>query len=90
MKRMQIVTALLCAVFITLGGNSFAAQSKTLNLFCWSEYIPQAVLDGFTKEMGTKVNYETYGSNEEMLAKLLPSKSKYDPIVPPNMSSRRS
>ncbi len=82
MKRMHIITALVCAAFITLGGNSFAAQSKTLNLFCWSEYIPQAVLDGFTKETGIKVNYETYGSNEEMLAKLLPSKGKYDLIVP--------
>ena len=82
MKKMHIITALVCAVFITLGGNSFAAQSKSLNLFGWSEYIPQAVLDGFTKETGIKVNYETYGSNEEMLAKLLPSKGKYDLIIP--------
>jgi spermidine/putrescine transport system substrate-binding protein/spermidine/putrescine transport system permease protein len=81
MKTRHIITALVCAVFITLGGNSFA-QSKSLNLFCWSEYIPQGVLDGFTKETGIKVNYETYGSNEEMLAKLLPSKGKYDLIVP--------
>ncbi len=63
-------------------GTSAFAQSKSLNLFCWSEYIPQTVLDGFTKETGIKVNYETYGSNEEMLAKLLPSKGKYDLIVP--------
>jgi len=82
MKKLDIIMALAGAVFITLGGNSFAAQSKTLNLFCWSEYIPQAVLDGFTKETGTKVNYETYASNEEMLAKMLPSKGKYDLIVP--------
>ena len=38
---MHIITALVCAAFIMLGGNSFAAASKTLNLFCWSEYIPQ-------------------------------------------------
>lgn len=82
MKKTHIIMALAGAVFITLGGNSFAAQNKTLNLFCWSEYIPQGVLDGFTKETGIKVNYETYGSNEEMLAKMLPSKGKYDLIVP--------
>ena len=41
MKKMHIIMALVCAVFITLGGNSFAAQSKSLNLFGWSEYIPQ-------------------------------------------------
>ena len=82
MKKTHIIMALAGAVLITLGGNSFAAQSKSLNLFCWSEYIPQGVLDGFTKETGIKVNYETYGSNEEMLAKMLPSKGKYDLIVP--------
>ncbi len=81
MKTKHIMAALISAAFIILGTSAFA-QSKSLNLFCWSEYIPQTVLDGFTKETGIKVNYETYGSNEEMLAKLLPSKGKYDLIVP--------
>jgi spermidine/putrescine transport system substrate-binding protein len=53
-----------------------------LNLFAWSEYIPQAVLDGFSKETGVQVNYETYGSNEEMLAKLMSGASSYDLIQP--------
>ena len=44
--------------------------SKELNLYGWSEYIPQQLLDDFTKEYGVKVNYDTYSSNEEMLAKL--------------------
>jgi spermidine/putrescine transport system substrate-binding protein len=81
MKKTHIIAALACAVFISLGGSALAAD-KVLNLFCWSEYIPQVVLDDFTKETGIKVNYETYASNEEMLAKLLPSKSKYDVVVP--------
>ena len=82
MKTKHIIAALVIAAFVMLGASSFAAASKSLNLFCWSEYIPQGVLDGFTKETNIKVNYETYGSNEEMLAKLLPSKAKYDLIVP--------
>lgn len=53
-----------------------------LNLFAWSEYIPQSVLDGFSKETGVQVNYETYGSNEEMLAKLMSGASSYDLIQP--------
>ena len=44
--------------------------------------MPQAVLDGFTKETGIKVNYETYASNEEMLAKLLSGAASYDLIQP--------
>jgi len=61
---------------------SQAARAEELNLFAWSEYVPQAVLDGFTKETGIQVNYETYGSNEEMLAKLMSGAASYDLIQP--------
>jgi spermidine/putrescine transport system substrate-binding protein len=56
--------------------------AKTLNLFAWSEYIPQEVIDGFTKETGIKVNYETYDSNEAMITKLLQGSTRYDLIQP--------
>ena len=59
-----------------------AAAAEELNLFAWSEYVPQSVLDGFTKETGIQVNYETYASNEEMLAKLLSGAASYDLIQP--------
>lgn len=53
-----------------------------LLLFAWSEYVPQEVLDGFTRETGVRVRYETYASNEEMLAKLLARGASYDLIQP--------
>ena len=59
-----------------------AVAAEELNLFAWSEYVPQSVLDGFTKETGIQVNYETYASNEEMLAKLMSGASSYDLIQP--------
>jgi spermidine/putrescine transport system substrate-binding protein len=59
-----------------------AAAAEELNLFAWSEYVPQSVLDGFTQETGVQVNYETYASNEEMLAKLLSGAANYDLIQP--------
>jgi spermidine/putrescine transport system substrate-binding protein len=74
--------AALCAT-----AAAFAAPKKKkgeLNLYAWSEYIPQAVLDGFTAETGVKVNYETYASGEEMLAKLQASRARYDLIQPPD------
>lgn len=58
------------------------APAKALDLFAWSEYVPQSVIDGFTKETGIQVNYETYASNEEMLAKLVSGASSYDLIQP--------
>jgi spermidine/putrescine-binding protein len=57
-------------------------KSTEVNLYAWSEYIPQALLDGFTKETGIKVNYDTYSSNEELLAKLQAGASGYDVIIP--------
>ena len=59
-----------------------AATAEELNLFAWSEYVPQGVLDGFTKATGIQVNYETYASIEEMLAKLMSGAASYDLIQP--------
>ena len=70
---------LVFALALALPG---VAPAKSLNLFAWSEYIPEAVLDGFTEETGIRVNYETFSSGEEMLAKLLAGGTAYDLIQP--------
>src|SRR5262245_63159822 len=72
----------LAALLFTAAPLPHAAAAAELNLFAWSEYVPQSVLDGFTKETGIQVNYETYASNEEMLAKLLSGAASYDVIQP--------
>lgn len=59
------------------GGDS----GKTLKIFHWSEYIPEEVMEGFTKETGIKVLSETYASNEQMLAKVMGG-GGYDLIQP--------
>jgi spermidine/putrescine transport system substrate-binding protein len=81
MKIAHILCAFACA-FVFVG--PARAADKELNLFAWSEYIPQAVIDGFTSETGIKVNYETFASGEEMLAKLLAGGASYDLIQPPD------
>ena len=53
-----------------------------LDLFAWSEYVPQEVIDGFTKATGTKVHYQTYASNEEMVGRLVAAASNYDLVQP--------
>jgi spermidine/putrescine transport system substrate-binding protein len=53
-----------------------------INLFAWSEYVPQKVIDGFTRETGIAVNYETFSSNEEMVSKLVAGGGDYDVIQP--------
>jgi spermidine/putrescine transport system substrate-binding protein len=63
-------------------GLAAAGRAEELDLFAWSEYVPQAVLEGFTRETGIRVNYEAYASNEEMLAKLLSGAARYDLVQP--------
>ncbi len=86
MRLLQNVTELFAAAAMAVGLAGFSstasAQNKELNLFAWSEYVPQGVIDGFTAETGIKVNYESYASNEEMLSKLLAGATKYDLIQP--------
>jgi spermidine/putrescine transport system substrate-binding protein len=59
------------------------AQSKSVNLFIWSEYIDMGLIKEFEKANGIKVNASFYESNEDMLSKLEAGGSKqYDVIVP--------
>src|SRR6478736_8296762 len=67
---------------LALAAGATGLTAAEVNLFGWSEYIPQEVLDGFTKETGIKVNFETYSSNEELLAKLVAGGGNYDLIQP--------
>ena len=57
-------------------------KSDTLNLYAWSEYVPQQMLDDFSKKYSITVNYDTYSSNEELLAKLQAGATEYDVIQP--------
>lgn len=79
---MKRLVTLALAAFTLAACTSPKAENKELNLFAWSEYVPQSIIDGFTAETGIKVNYETYASNEEMLAKLVSGAQRYDLIQP--------
>jgi spermidine/putrescine transport system substrate-binding protein/spermidine/putrescine transport system permease protein len=72
----------ICALLLGLAAAATLGAAEDLNLFAWSEYVPQKVLDGFKKETGINVTYETYASNEEMLSKLVAGGGKYDLIQP--------
>ncbi|MBS0664496.1 MAG: spermidine/putrescine ABC transporter substrate-binding protein [Verrucomicrobia bacterium] len=79
---MKLTRFLLPALLALFTVTNPARAGEELNLFGWSEYIPQGVLDGFTKETGIKVNFETYASNEELLSKLVAGGGSYDLIQP--------
>ncbi len=79
MKPLRLLLPALLALLVSAVAARAAGE---LNLFGWSEYIPQPVLDGFTKETGIKVNFETFASNEELLSKLVAGGGSYDLVQP--------
>lgn len=56
--------------------------STELNIFVWTEYFPQDMLDCFELVYGIKLNRDEYSSNEEMYAKLAAGGTAYDLAQP--------
>ena len=54
----------------------------TLNIYIWTTYLPQEVIDEFAKKTGIEISVDTYDSNEALLAKLQSGVADYDLVVP--------
>ena len=82
MKKFSLLVLLLICSLLLTGCNS-KNNKQVVNVLNWSSYIPDEVIKDFEKETGIKVNYGTYSSNEELLAKLSSSKDgTYDVVFP--------
>ena len=63
--------------------SSVFASSGELNLYTWQGYYDKAFIQGFTRKTGIKVNHTTFGSNDEVFAKLKSNGgSGYDLAMP--------
>lgn len=85
MKKITLLTVVTILVLLQSacgGAQETQEKSTELNLYAWSEYVPEGLLEGFTEQTGIKVNYDTYSSNEELMAKLQAGASGYDVIIP--------
>ena len=72
---------LLLLLLLCSGCNN--KNARKVNILNWSSYIPFDVILDFERETGISVNYGTYSSNEELLAKLSVSREgTYDLIFP--------
>lgn len=77
----SLAAVMLSGLFLTAGCSKQA--KKELNVFVWTEYMPDTVFKAFENEFGVKVNVTTYSSNEDMLAKIKGSNEGiYDIVVP--------
>ncbi len=79
---MKKIILFLALIFLT-GCQNSNNYNGVVNVLNWSSYIPDSVIEDFEKEYNIKVNYGTYSSNEELLAKVTSSKEgTYDVIFP--------
>ncbi len=78
-----LTTAVVAAMLAGCGSTSgTTANAGEMNIICWSEYIPDDVVQSFEKETGIKVNETLYTSQDEMLAKVQSSaKDTFDVIM---------
>lgn len=82
-------TTMLLAACTTPGGEPAPVATggeleNALSIYTWGDYDDPGVLENFTTELGPRITLDSYGSNEEMIAKLVAAKgtSGYDIIIP--------
>ncbi|APH73300.1 polyamine ABC transporter substrate-binding protein [Aquibium oceanicum] len=73
---------LLAATSLAALTYSAHAQDRVVNVYNWSDYIDDSILEEFTKETGIKVVYDVFDSNEILETKLLAGGTGYDVVVP--------
>lgn len=71
--------ALLLLVFALACGTE---EERKLNIYIWTNYLPDDVLAGFEKRTGIDATVDTYDSNEILLEKLQSGVTDYDVVVP--------
>jgi spermidine/putrescine transport system permease protein len=74
--------ALALLLLFAAGGRGSVPRGGQLNIFIWSNYLPESVTEEFQQRYGARVNVELYDSNEALLAKLQSGGARFDIIVP--------
>lgn len=89
MKKKLLATLMAVAMVASMlagcgSKDSAAANAGELNIFVWTEYVPDSVIEKFTEETGIKVNMSTFSSNEDMLSKVKSEAAGAYDIVQPS------
>jgi spermidine/putrescine-binding protein len=83
MRRFTLLIA-LALMTLACGGKGQAEnkEKRQVNLYIWTNYLPDEVVAGFEKRTGIHVNVDTYASNEAVLDKVQSGVADYDVVVP--------
>lgn len=84
LSRRQTLTGLGAALALPCIRPSWA-QSGTVNVYNWADYIGETTIADFEAATGISVVYDTYSSTEELQAKMLAGSTGYDVIFTAGM-----
>ena len=76
----HLLSAVLLGWLAWLSGAAHARGE--LHIYNWNNYIAPSSIAAFEKSCDCRVVYDTYGSNDELLAKLAAGATGYDILVP--------
>src|SRR5256886_16450620 len=84
LKMLPFLALVLAALVACSPASEGKGDKKpvTLHLFTWSDYTEETAAKEFEQKFGIKVVADTFGSNEELLAKMQGGASGYDITVP--------
>lgn len=77
-----VLTLLLVLGKERLNASSTGTNDKDIYFYNWGNYVDPEVLKDFEEETGYNVIYETFDSNEAMMAKIEQGKTYYDLAFP--------
>lgn len=64
------------------GGEAEPQLASELSVYNWSDYIDEELLTAYEEAYGVDIIYDTFASNEDLLAKLQAGATGYDVIFP--------
>ncbi len=80
--RLLLAAVLLLVPSLTACGGDGSESGRRVNVFIWTEYLPDDVVAEFERRTGIDVHVDLYDSNEALLAKLQSGVAGYDLVVP--------
>ena len=75
-------SSLAVLLLFAFGGGRPSVRGGELNVFIWSNYLPDSVVAEFERRFDARVNIELFDSNEALLAKLQAGGAIFDVVVP--------
>ncbi len=80
--RRAALAVIAALAALTLLGCGRAAGTRRVNIYIWTNYLPDGVVREFERQTGFTAQIDTYASNEALLEKLQSGVADYDVVVP--------